>query len=118
MPVSHHFLGDKCHLLTQGINGRSHRESVVPDVCLKKDQQQPLDQLVRPVGDQYSENHSHFYCLQFKHGDHFLCVPPPFPLGGNRSPRFYEPAMACLYILWSMARTLNPVLPYIEGVLS
>jgi len=74
--------------------GRSHREAVVPDVCLKKDRQQPRDLSVLPVRDQYSENHSHFYNWRFKQGDHFLCIPPPFPLGGNWSTRFYEPAMA------------------------
>ena len=92
--VSHHFAGDECYCLSLGINGRSHVEAAVPDVCVKKDLPEPRGQSVRPVGDQLSENHSHFYGWRFKQGDHFLCVPPPFPLGGNWAPRFYEPAMA------------------------
>ena len=86
--------GQDCDCLSYSLSGRYHREAVMPDSCLKLGRLSPYETCVKPAGVQFQENPAHYYTWDPVRKDHYLAVPPPFPVGGSWPSLHFEPAMA------------------------
>jgi len=92
---SHHVGGGvECSCIVQGTSGQYHRNTILPDTCLKRGLIGPADVAVAPEGLQLVENPQRFYQWSEEAGDHVLGLPAPFLIGGCWPPMPYEPAMA------------------------
>ena len=84
----------ECRCILQAIKGQYHRNTVIPELCLKNGRVKAEDLLVKPQGLATQENLGHFYVADSDSNDHLLALPSPFFNNGQWANKVFMPAHA------------------------
>jgi hypothetical protein len=83
-----------CDCVIQSQGGCSHRDFVIPDVCLKNSLLTVSEVAVKPIGITTSENPNRSYNWSETMRDHQLSVPTPVRISKSWPVKVLEPVMA------------------------